>query len=160
MLKIRSLPLTVEYHTGESATSVAARLARRNGAPRLITFCSDIGLDYFALANGEEIEVRRLAAFAGVDHDELVKNTPSVVRKDWFRLGEAEIKFSAFQRTRPRVCPICIEGCVAETESARHINRDQPNLLLHVFVADTAVFCRSCQGQPRTKIILTSRTWP
>lgn len=108
MLKIKALPLSVDLLPGESATSLASRLAQRNGAHRLITFCSDIGLDYFALANGDVVEVARLAAFADVDAKILLRHTPSLVRKDWFKLGEAEIKFSAFQRTKPRVCPICI----------------------------------------------------
>lgn len=107
MLRIAPLPLRVEPIMPESATSLAARLARRNGSPRLITFCSDIGINYFALCSGDADEVGRLAAFAGVDADRLREHTPCVIRKDWFRLGKAEIKFSAYQRTKPRICPIC-----------------------------------------------------
>ena len=107
MLRISPLPLRVKPIPQESATSLAARLAQRNGAPRLITFCSDIGINYFALCNGDIDEVGRLAAFAGVDADQLHMHTPCVIRKDWFRLGNAEIKFSAFQRTKPRICTVC-----------------------------------------------------
>ena len=109
MLTIPALPLSVDHRRGESATSLASRLARRNGVPRLITFCSDIGINYFALANGDNFEIRRLAAFAGHDPEMMLRNTPILIRKDWFMLKKAEIKFSAFQRTKPRICPMCLK---------------------------------------------------
>ena len=123
MFHIRPLPLSVELFAQESATSLASRLARRNGAPRLITFCSDIGINYFALCNGDVDEVCRLAAFASVDENPLLKHTPCVIRKDWFQLGEAEIKFSAFQRTKPRICPICnADNFVGDHKISAHQN--------------------------------------
>ena len=64
---LKKLPLTVDLVPGECATSLGSRLARRNGVQRLITFCSDVGIDYFALANGDPQEVTRLGALAGVD---------------------------------------------------------------------------------------------
>lgn len=121
MLKIKPLSLSIDSRPGESATSMASRLARRNGAQRLINFCTDIGLNYFALANGDETEVRRLAAFADTSPETLLRHTPALVQKDWFRLGNAEIKFSAFQRTKPRICPVCARECgVAERHSTLH----------------------------------------
>jgi len=109
MFAIKPLPLTVSSCANECVTSLASRLAYRNGAPRLVSFCSDIGSKYFWLANGDDTEIRRMASLAGHDPDLLLQSTPRLVRKDWFLLGKAEIKFSAFQRTKPRVCPECFK---------------------------------------------------
>ncbi|WP_415922095.1 TniQ family protein [Tateyamaria sp. SN6-1] len=108
MYGIQPLPLQISSRENECATSCAARTAYRNGAPRLVTFCSDVGIRYLPLANGDEDEIRLLATLAGHDPEPLIRNTPKVIRKDWFKLGAADIKFSAFRRTKPRVCPICI----------------------------------------------------
>lgn len=102
------LPLTVDLVTGESATSLGSRLARRNGVQRLITFCSDVGIDYFALANGDPQEVTRLAALAGVDPAALQLGTPQLIEPGWFCLGHERIKFTAFSRTALRSCPACL----------------------------------------------------
>lgn len=105
---VSRLGLTVPSVFGESATSFAARLARRNGAPRLIPFCSDMGLDHRALTNGNETEILRLAALAGVDHKPLLFWTPRLTAPGWFQLGHERIKFTAFARTKIRTCPLCL----------------------------------------------------
>lgn len=105
---LKKLPLTVDLAPGESATSFGSRLARRNGVQRLITFCSDVGIDYFALANGDPQEVARLAALGGVDPAALQTGTPQLVEPGWFRLGQERIKFTAFSRTSLRSCPACL----------------------------------------------------
>lgn len=105
---LKKLPLTVDLVPGESATSLGSRLARRNGVQRLITFCSDVGIDYFALANGDPQEVARLAALAGVDLATLQLGTPQLIEPGWFRLGKERIKFTAFSRTSLRSCPACL----------------------------------------------------
>lgn len=105
---LAKLPLTVDLVAGESATSFGSRLARRNGVQRLITFCSDIGIDYFALANGDPQEVGRLAALGGVDAATLQDGTPQLVEPGWFVLGKERIKFTAFARTTLRICPACL----------------------------------------------------
>lgn len=109
-----ALSLSVPTVPGESATSLAARLARRNGAPRLITFCSDMGLDHRALTNGNDTEIWRLAALAGTDPEALLFWTPRLTANGWFRFGRERIKFTAFARTRLRACPACLaEGQAA-----------------------------------------------
>lgn len=105
---LKKLPLTVDLVPGECATSLGSRLARRNGVQRLITFCSDVGIDYFALANGDPQEVERLAALAGVDPAALQLGTPQLIEPGWFRLGQERIKFTAFSRTSLRSCPVCL----------------------------------------------------
>lgn len=102
------LSLSVPTVPGESATSLAARLARRNGAPRLVTFCSDMGLDHRALTNGNDAEILRLAALAGCAPEPLLFWTPRLTADSWFRLGHERIKFTAFARTRIRACPTCL----------------------------------------------------
>lgn len=104
---ISRLPLTVALFPDECATSYASRLARRNGVPRLITFCSDLGIDYFELVNGHPTEIERLAFLGGVDQELLQRGTPKILEPGWFRLAEERIKFTAFNRTAFRCCPAC-----------------------------------------------------
>ncbi|WP_128254753.1 TniQ family protein [Falsirhodobacter deserti] len=111
----KPLPLTVPTAPGESATSFASRLARRNGVPRLITFCSDVGIDYFGLVNGAPIEVQRLAVLGGVDPVMLQAATPSLIEPGWFQLGKERIKFTGFVRTTLRICPLCLEEAPTKT---------------------------------------------
>lgn len=105
----RALPLSVPIIPDETATSLASRLAHRNGTPRLISFCTDLGIDYFRLSNGDVDEVRHVAVLAGQDADILQMGTPSLSEQDWFLLGEETIKFTVFQRTKPQICPMCLK---------------------------------------------------
>ena len=127
MFAVKPLPLTVSSRANECITSLASRLAYRNGAPRLVTFCSDVGSKYLWLANGDNAEIRRMAALAGHDPDLLLQNTPRLIRKDWFLLGKAEIKSSAFQRTKPSVCPECVRelGATARDNAAHQTGLSQ-----------------------------------
>lgn len=108
MTKISQLPLTVELTIGESAMSLASRLARRNGVPRMLTFCSDLGLDHKALANGNDNEINRLSSVAGCDPKAVSFWTPKFGDDGYFQLGEEKLKFTSFDRTRARACPHCI----------------------------------------------------
>lgn len=103
-----ALPLRIDWKPGESATSFASRLARRNGAPRLITFCSDVGLDYFNLVNGAPEDIARLAVLGNANAEDLGKSTPQLLEPRHFRLGRERIKFTAFSRTALRTCPNCL----------------------------------------------------
>lgn len=106
--RLTKLPLTIDHVAGECATSFGSRLGHRNGVWRLITFCSDVGIDYFALANGDPREVERLAALGGTDPVLLRHGTPELSSPGWFRLGEERIKFTALSRTSLRICPSCL----------------------------------------------------
>ena len=108
MSRFAALSLTLNPSLGESATSFASRLAKLNGAPRLITFCSDLGLSHGALTNGEPGEVEHIAALAGCDPKSLLFWTPQHIEPRWFKFGRERIKFTAFARTQPRACPICL----------------------------------------------------
>lgn len=117
---LKKLPLTVDLVPGECATSLGSRLARRNGVQRLITFCSDVGIDYFALANGDPQEVARLATLAGVDAALLQLGTPQLIEPGWFRLGRERIKSTAFSRTSLRSCPACLAAGRHVDHAAHH----------------------------------------
>lgn len=108
MFATAALPLSVEPIIGESATSLASRLAWRNGAPRLITFCSDLGIDHRGLTNGAESEIHRVAALAGLDPEPLLFWTPRLIEPGWFQLGQERIKFTALSRTQTYACPLCL----------------------------------------------------
>lgn len=116
----RPLPLTISTLYGESATSFASRLARRNGVPRMITFCSDVGIDYFALVNGDPIEIQRLAVLGGVDAHHLQVATPHLIAPSWFRLGQETVKFTGFIRTTLRICPRCLREAAAPLDVIHH----------------------------------------
>lgn len=116
----KPLPLSVPPIVGESATSFASRLARRNGVPRMITFCSDVGIDYFALVNGDPVEIQRLAVLGDIDPVPLQAATPSLIEPGWFRLGNERIKFTGFIRTTLRICPMCISEVRNTTEIVHH----------------------------------------
>ncbi|MBL3611343.1 TniQ family protein [Rhodovulum sulfidophilum] len=114
---VKPLPLNVKYHHGESATSLASRLARRNGVSSMAMFLSDFGIDYLNLTNGDQEDCARLAALAGVEQAELHRNTPALASPGWFRLGQEEIKFTAFSRTALKGCPQCLQDASNESDA-------------------------------------------
>ncbi|MCE8467670.1 TniQ family protein, partial [Rhodovulum sulfidophilum] len=114
---VKPLPLNVKYQHGESATSLASRLARRNGVSSMAMFLSDFGIDYLNLTNGDQEDCARLAALAGVEQAELHRNTPALASPGWFRLGQEEIKFTAFSRTALKGCPQCLQDASNESDA-------------------------------------------
>lgn len=115
---VKPLPLNVKYQHGESATSLASRLARRNGVSGMAMFLSDFGIDYLKLSNGDQEDCARLASLAGVDPAELHHHTPALVSPGWFRLGMEEIKFTAFSRTALKGCPQCLQDASNQDDAA------------------------------------------
>ncbi|MCE8420808.1 TniQ family protein [Rhodovulum sulfidophilum] len=114
---VKPLPLNVKYQHGESATSLASRLARRNGVSSMAMFLSDFGIDYLNLTNGDQEDCARLAALAGVEQAELHRDTPALASPGWFRLGQEEIKFTAFSRTALKGCPQCLQDASNESDA-------------------------------------------
>lgn len=102
------LPLTVEATIGESVTSLASRLALRNGAPRLASFCTDLGIHQQELMNGSIKTCGHIAGLAGHDAEVVSRWTPRFVQAGWFQLGSQRIKFTSFNRTKIRACPLCL----------------------------------------------------
>lgn len=116
--KPQALPLSVEFQQGETASSLASRLARRNGAPRAITFGSDVGLTYLGITNGEPDDVVRLASLAGCSAVDLRHGTPQLTSPGWFKLGAETIKFTAFNRTALKACPECLKVATKSMDAA------------------------------------------
>lgn len=119
---MKRLPLRVTCIPGETATSFASRLARRNGVRRLVTFCSDVGIDYSQLMNGAPAEIERLATLGGADHRILQFWSPRLMVDGWFELGCAHLKFTCLQRTNARVCPACISEARQQRERASGVH--------------------------------------
>ncbi|APZ52943.1 TniQ protein [Salipiger abyssi] len=119
---MKRLPLRVTCIPGETAASFASRLARRNGVRRLVTFCSDVGIDYSQLMNGAPAEIERLATLGGADHRILQFWSPRLMGDGWFELGCAHLKFTCLQRTNARVCPVCISEARQQRERASGIH--------------------------------------
>ncbi len=116
--KPQALPLSVKFQQGETASSLASRLARRNGAPRAITFGSDVGLTYLGITNGEPDDIARLASLAGCSAADLQHGTPQLTSPGWFKLGAETIKFTAFNRTALKACPECLKEVTKSTDAA------------------------------------------
>ena len=104
---MESLALRVEPIAGECATSLAARLAERNGEPRLRRFCTHMSLPIKELRLGERGCLLRLSKLSGHDLGALTAGTPCQKEAGYFDLGTERIKFPAFLRTTMRVCPVC-----------------------------------------------------
>lgn len=102
------MPIPVAVGAGETATSLASRLARANGYGRLQNLCSDQGISQLELAKGSLAEVRRVADLAGADPEHLIFSTPRLVEPGWFCLSNERIKFTAFTRMGGQICPACI----------------------------------------------------
>lgn len=111
---IKSLPLNVTTVRGESATSLASRIARKNGTANLQAFCVDMGIAYGALRAGDPEEIERLATLARCDPAALCNSTPRALSTTKYRLGAETLKFTAFRRTTVRGCPRCVAEAKAQ----------------------------------------------
>ena len=108
---LESLALQVEPIAGECATSLASRLAERNGEPRLRRFCTHMSLPIKELRLGERGCLLRVSKLSGHDLAALTAGTPCQKEAGYFDLGTERIKFPAFLRTTMRVCPFCVQEC-------------------------------------------------
>ena len=97
------LALRVDEIEGECATSLASRLAQRNGEARLRSFCTHLSLPIKQLRLGEEGCLRALSKLAHLDLERLWAGTPCESETGYFDLGREQIKFSAFLRATMRV---------------------------------------------------------
>ncbi|SDG43070.1 TniQ protein [Celeribacter baekdonensis] len=110
---LKPLPLYVSPVRGESATSLASRIARKNGTASLQSFCADMSISYRALKVGDPIEIERVAALAGCDPTTLRNWTPHAPSKTNYQLGAEAPRFTAYSRSLIRGCP----KCAAESRS-------------------------------------------
>ncbi|TDL87140.1 hypothetical protein E2L05_11450 [Meridianimarinicoccus aquatilis] len=111
---LKPLPLTVTPVPGESATSLASRIARKNGTASLQSFCADMSISYRALKVGDPVEIERVAALAGCDHTKLRTWTPHAPSKTNYQLGAEAPRFTAYSRSTIRGCPKCAAEALSE----------------------------------------------
>jgi len=105
---------TIDLGRLESQTSFLARLAARNGV-RTRQFCSDLGLPFQPIMDGERSALDRLADLAGASVESLVEN--AIVRTGGreFRFRNEHLLKNSVRRTRFRVCPVCLAEDLAES---------------------------------------------
>ncbi len=111
---LKPLPLYVSPVRGESATSLASRIARKNGTASLQSFCADMSISYRALKVGDPVEIERVAALAGCDPTTLRNWTPHAPSKTNYHLGAEAPRFTAYSRSTIRGCPKCVAEALAE----------------------------------------------
>lgn len=72
---VRPLILTVPHRPGQTATSLASGLAARNFQPNVRVFCSDMGVPFPRIVDGETGMIEKLATLAGADLTCLMRST-------------------------------------------------------------------------------------
>ncbi|MBB3984951.1 hypothetical protein GGQ68_001267 [Sagittula marina] len=111
---LKPLPLNVTPVPGESATSLASRIARKNGTASLQSFCADMSISYRALKVGDPVEIERVAALAGCAPTTLRTWTPHAPSKTNYQLGAEAPRFTAYSRSTIRGCPKCAAEALSE----------------------------------------------
>lgn len=103
-----AIRMTVDHMPGETATSLASRLAARNGVPTAEGFCQDHRLRLQDVADGEPATIRGLAEMAGVDANRLLAGTFRKSETGTFRLGNEILMPNWMSRRALRACPTCL----------------------------------------------------
>jgi hypothetical protein len=100
------LRLTVPFHADETPMSYVSRLAARNGVLAR-RFCSDFGLRFQDVVDGDPETLRAVAALGGIDPEPLIAND---FRKSgdlcWIHRGHA-LHRSVLRREVITICPRC-----------------------------------------------------
>lgn len=117
------LPLTVEHHPLESATSLISRLAARHGAASVTDFCRDIALPYKALLRGNRDAIEKLACLAGCDADAFGRVSIRNLGRNTLRLRDEVATTHTLHRSRIRVCPGCIRQDAGSAGEACRVPR-------------------------------------
>jgi len=102
------LSLTVPAHLGETATSLASRLAARNFQSNVRTFATDMGMAFPHIVEGQPDALDNLAILSGADREVLFKS--SFIRGDGrsFWLNGQRITAPNLRRQSFVCCPICM----------------------------------------------------
>jgi hypothetical protein len=105
---------------GESPQSFVSRLAALNWIPSMRTFCTDLGLRFQPIINGDEEGLENLAYLSGAPLETLVHNA---LRRDGhhFHLREERISRGSMRRDRLYVCPRCLAQDVTGSELEPHV---------------------------------------
>ena len=98
---------TLALGNEETPASFASRLAAMNWASSAREFCRDFYLSFDKIAAGDNQEIRRLAAFAGADEQQLLAHAPVRVTRWSFMLNGTIVPGYISRRTSVRICPHC-----------------------------------------------------
>jgi hypothetical protein len=120
--RIVPLTLRVRPKIGETAPSLAARLAARHRDTDLDAFCRELGLNLTALSLGRGVE--RLTALAGIDE---VSRPVIDARNRTVLIGHALVSLGDWSRSGGRHCPSCLRE---DTLVARAAGR-RPEVDIH-----------------------------
>ncbi|WP_339108026.1 TniQ family protein [Thioclava sp. GXIMD4216] len=120
------LPLTVQHERFEPASSLLTRLAARNGAPSVYQFCADLAFPVDPLFRGEPLAIAQLAQLAGCDASTLARVSICHLGHSRFRLRDEIAMTHSLQRTRIRICPVCLRREVPSAEEAWRMPRRLP----------------------------------
>ncbi|MER5173264.1 TniQ family protein [Thioclava kandeliae] len=99
------------------------RLAARNGAPSVYQFCADLAFPVDPLFRGEPLAIAQLAQLAGCDAAALARVSIRHLGHSRFRLRDEIATTHSLQRTRIRICPVCLRREVPSAEEAWRMPR-------------------------------------
>lgn len=105
--KNTKLSLSVDLIERETAQSLAARVAARNGVP-VRDFCNDVGIKHHQLAINKPRSLEVLAALASVDRDALSRWTTNLQTKAKIVLGGHTFFRRSINYAEVRGCPSCL----------------------------------------------------
>jgi len=103
---------TLPLGADETPTGYISRLAALHHSPHVRSFCTDLGLPFQAIVDGDENAIKNVAHLTGADYATMTRNT--IVRDGTgYRIrGEALTKNAAL-RTTIRICPKCAADDIA-----------------------------------------------
>lgn len=104
-----TLALSLSPAPHETPSSYLSRLASRNGAESMMSFCLELGLDLRKIANGDTKAICELCELAGLDAEAFVATTVSQPTRSIYRVGGETFDLQTLNRTSIRVCPSCLK---------------------------------------------------
>ena len=106
---------TLALGTGESPQSYVSRLALLNGIDGARTFCTDMGLTFQGIIDGDADALTDLAELSGAPLATLRNNALRREDDGWRLHGERVLKVS-LRRDRLYVCPACLAEDAANAD--------------------------------------------
>lgn len=103
---------TLPLQPDETPTSFLSRLARYHEATSVRSFCTDLGLDFQPIVDGEPAAIKQFATLSGAPIDALERQSYRATADGWVLRGERLLK-SSLQRGVPRICPECVRQDIA-----------------------------------------------
>jgi len=111
---------TLAFHDDESPVSFVSRLARFHGIPSARMFCSDLGLNFRRIVNGDRKTLATLSYLSGASLSTLLSNAVQSHGGNW-RIGQEQLLKSSLIRGAPRVCLSCLTEDAAASDLSADI---------------------------------------